>query len=372
MNMDVDDNHIDWDKLLDIIERGRENPGMLNDEELAMLAAAGEMRTRLNMDKFSADDGWQRFMEKRDRQKRIHNTNITRWLAAASVLLAVGLSVWWFGTKKKPLQTTAVAPIDNVKLKRANGAVLVLGNGSKTIQDNTVHIQSDSSSVTYMAAAGALPASIVSDTLEVPRGRTYALRLPDGTHVSLNAASRLVFPEAFNGDKREVYVEGEAFFDVQHDARHPFIVHAGKVAMTVLGTAFNVNTLNKNLTTTLVRGKVLVTAENDSVVLLPGEQSVYSENGSLSKRQVDTRLYTAWYYGDLFFDDATLADITGTLARVYDYNFVFEDSSVEAMRFTLDMSKPADIRQALEQIRKTGSGIVFNVNGRNVKVEKKK
>lgn len=370
MNMDVNDNHIDWDRLLDIIERSEANPDSLNDEELAMLAAAREMRVRLNMDKFSAEDGWLRFTEKRDRQKHTYNINISRWLVAASTLLIIGLGIWRLSSKKTPLQNMAVAPVEKIKLKRSNGAVLVLGDSSKTVQDKAVHIQSDSSSITYTATANR-QAAVIFDTLEVPRGRTYALELPDGTRVSLNASSRLVFPEVFNGDKREVYVEGETFFDVKHDALHPFIVHAGNVSMTVLGTAFNVNTLNKDLTTTLIRGKVLVTAQNNSVVLLPGEQSVYN-NGSLRKQQVDTRIYTAWYYGDLFFDDATLADITGTLARVYDYSFVFDDPSMEAMRFTLDMKKPADIEDVLEQIRKTGSGIVFNVDGRNVSVKKKK
>lgn len=371
MNMDVNDNHIDWDKLLDIIERSEANPGSLNDEELAMLSAAREMHVRLNMDKFSAQDGWLDFIQKRDRQKHTYNINISRWLVAASALLIIGLGIWRLSSKKTPLQNMAVAPVEKIKLKRSNGVVLVLGDSSKTMQDNAVHIQSDSSSVTY-TATGDQQAAVIFDTLEVPRGRSYALQLPDGTHVSLNASSRLIFPEAFNGAKREVYVEGETFFDVKHDAQHPFVVHAGKVSMTVLGTAFNVNTLGKSLTTTLVRGKVLVAVENNNVILLPGEQSVYGEDGSLRKQQVDTRLYTAWYYGDLFFDDATLADITGTLARVYDYDFVFDDPSVGAMRFTLDMGKPADIQDVLEQIRKTGSGIAFNVDGRNIKVEKKR
>ena len=115
--------------------------------------------------------------------------------------------------------------------------------------------------------------------LNVPRGGEYKLVLSDGTRVHANAESRLTYPVSFTGNKREVYLTGEALFEVAKDTLHPFIVHTPYGIVEVVGTRFNVNTYEKNQTTvTLEEGAVKVYCEEkkgtEQKSLSPGEQAV--------------------------------------------------------------------------------------------------
>ncbi|MFR7808806.1 MAG: FecR family protein [Butyricimonas faecihominis] len=93
-------------------------------------------------------------------------------------------------------------------------------------------------------------------TINIPYGAEYNLVLSDGSKIYLNAGSTLRYPDQFIGDKREVFLTGEAYFEVKSDSLHPFIVHASDVAIRVLGTSFNVNAYAEGtwVKTTLVEG----------------------------------------------------------------------------------------------------------------------
>ena len=151
--------------------------------------------------------------------------------------------------------------------------------------------------------------------LDVPQGAEYHLVLSDGTRVWMNARSRLVYPVAF-GDTREVELEGEAYFEVTRDENRPFIVHAGQVAVKVLGTEFNVNTCRKQkVQTVLVKGSVQV--ENGGkreVVLRPGELAE-TVGTQIRVTQVNVRKYTAWREGVFYFEEAELEEIMTVLER---------------------------------------------------------
>lgn len=365
------DSHIDWDKLLDVLD-GNAAPDTLNEEEMGMLAAAREMHARQHAGRFSEDAGWDRFVAERDR-RRVRRMMIVRQLVAALLVLTIGAGIWMLSPwrKQHSHQLANQLPNGKVRLKRAGG-VYILGNGTQTIQQNVnAQIQSDSSSITYnKGAIQDVPAN--NDTLEVPKGRQFSLQLSDGTRVSLNASSTLIYPGTFNGHTREVYVTGEVFFDIAPDMQHPFIVHAGKVSMKVLGTAFNVNTSEAGVVTTLTNGKLLVTSNSASLVLLPGEQSVSASNGTLSKHTAtDIRLYTAWKDGDIYFDDTPLSDIAGVLSRSYDYNFVFDDPAAAQARFTLDTRRPSHLQDVLNLISQSINDIQFKIDDKTVHVTMK-
>src|SRR5439155_8152 len=111
---------------------------------------------------------------------------------------------------------------------------------------------------------------------------TYMV-LPDGTQVWLNAESRITYSNTFNKSLREVNLEGEAYFDVTHDAAHPFIVHTSSIAIKVLGTAFTVKSYasDKTIEATLLRGSIEVVKNNDpsapKVILRPHEKLVFNK-----------------------------------------------------------------------------------------------
>ncbi|MFR1240329.1 MAG: FecR family protein [Butyricimonas faecihominis] len=127
---------------------------------------------------------------------------------------------------------------------------------------------------------------IIYNKLSVPRGGEYRIELEDGTKVWINSASRLRYPVVFSDDTREVYLEGEAYFEVQRDEARPFIVHSGEQKVTVLGTSFGISCYasEANDYTTLVSGKVKVDFERgkQSFVLEPGMQVAYSKESGIA------------------------------------------------------------------------------------------
>lgn len=211
----------------------------------------------------------------------------------------------------------------------------------------------------------------VPNVIEVPKGGEYELILPDGTHVWINADSKLSFPSVFDSLKREVLLSGEAYFAVKKDRARPFIVKTDNVEIEVLGTEFNVRAypdLNE-IATTLCEGSVSMTDGKHGLILKPSYQAIYSKiNHSMISRKVDTRLYTGWKDGLFIFENETLEDIMTTLSRWYNINVFFVNERIKTFHFTGDLKRYGDFKQTLEMIEKTTS-IHFVVNGNNILVE---
>ena len=128
------------------------------------------------------------------------------------------------------------------------------------------------------------------NTVTIPRGGEYRLELSDGTKVWLNAETELRFPVSFSGNTRDVYLKGEAYFEVKKDADCPFLVHSSMGCVKVLGTSFNVRYYadEREVVTTLESGKVMYFSDDLSktVVLSPGQQAVDKEGDSLELKAV--------------------------------------------------------------------------------------
>ena len=129
------------------------------------------------------------------------------------------------------------------------------------------------------------------NTLIVPYGKRSQLQLADGSKVWLNSGSKLVYPVTFEGKRREVYIEGEAIFDVAHNAKQPFIVLSKDHEIEVLGTLFNVSNYldDESISTTLKNGSVQIRYKTDSFLkgrkvlkIVPGTRSVYKKNSNMN------------------------------------------------------------------------------------------
>lgn len=162
------------------------------------------------------------------------------------------------------------------------------------------------------------------------RGERSTFRLPDGTIVKLNSDSKLTFAEDFDDKSRQVYLEGEAFFDVVKDANRPFMVHSSGVVTTALGTSFNVKAFDykggeEKIEVSLVTGKVSVrkTEGNVDMILVPGEQALI-DGASSKKRAFEDAEVLAWKDGVIHFRDTGFADIIVELERWYDVDFEVE------------------------------------------------
>jgi len=193
--------------------------------------------------------------------------------------------------------------------------------------------------------------------LHTPSRTTSHLVLPDGTQVTLNSESNIKYPITFDGKTREVYLDGEAYFDVKHDARRPFIVHTSKFNIRVLGTAFNVKSYADDAVkeATLIRGSISVTFPNKSntaVMLKPTDKLVMQNNQyQLTKQTYYNQpggdiVETAWLNNKLSFKNQPFSQLANTLSRRYGTEIKFDNDNLKNFTFTGEFDKE-DLNQVL-------------------------
>ncbi len=174
--------------------------------------------------------------------------------------------------------------------------------------------------------------------LSVPKNEKKQIIIADGSTIRLNSGAKLEYPEEFNGKTREVYLSGEAYFDIRHDASKPFIIHTGRVITTVLGTAFNIKADNMlhTVVVTVTRGKVSVANEGQSLgVITPNQQISFNTVNHLhSQTDVDARLAIAWQVSDIHFNDITFAAAAAQLQQRFKVKITFANEKVKKCRFT--------------------------------------
>jgi transmembrane sensor len=169
-------------------------------------------------------------------------------------------------------------------------------------------------------------------------GENRSVRLPDGSLVKLNANSKLRRGNNWNNTGiREVWLDGEAFFDIKHTlSDQRFIVHTTNGDVEVLGTTFNVYNRTDRTRVVLTTGKVKITGEKLSVPLFlsPGEMAELSTSKIARKIAVDTVLYTSWNKNVLVFDNTALKDVGVLITDNYGYKIHWSDSSLPSVKFT--------------------------------------
>ena len=200
--------------------------------------------------------------------------------------------------------------------------------------------------------SSSVPAQLMA--ISTPRGKDYHLTLADGTQVWLNAESHLEFPDRFTGDKREVRLQGEAYFEVKKDAKHPFIVYSDYLTTRVLGTAFDVRARSaRDASVTLVTGRVLVKTQDADQVLTPGQQASLA-GSQLAVKAVDTYPYTQWKEGFFYFDNQSLFNIMQELARWYGVNVSFDDTSKMHVRLHFVVERNKSLGEAIANLNALG------------------
>ncbi|MRG45830.1 DUF4974 domain-containing protein [Chitinophaga sp. SYP-B3965] len=198
--------------------------------------------------------------------------------------------------------------------------------------------------------------------IQAMAGEKKKIILPDGSRVLLNSVSHLRFPEKFAAN-RELFLDGEAFFEVNVDEEHPFIVHTDSLDVQVLGTSFNVSSYKEEqrATVTVASGKVQV---NDSLVVNPGEQLTY-KNGLLMKAPVDTTAALAWQKGILIFKDQSLESICQRLERWYGVSIEIRDQPLKRTRFSLTQNNET-ISNVMESLSLSGKGFRYKITNREI------
>ena len=190
--------------------------------------------------------------------------------------------------------------------------------------------------------------------IRIPKGGEYIARLEDGSIVHLNADSELKVPADFGRTSREVWLQGEGYFNVAKDQNRQFTVHTDRADVTVLGTEFDVRAYEEenDVVTTLVNGSVEICSGDVSSRLQPGEQAQIIEPGEIKVEKVDVYPYTAWVKGRMVFVNERLEKIMADLQRWYDFEVFYTSQSIQNMRFTIDILKYDDISKVLDLIER--------------------
>lgn len=189
-----------------------------------------------------------------------------------------------------------------------------------------------------------------TQTTTTPYGTRTEMTLPDGSHVWLNSGSSLTYPLAFNDGTRTVNLSGEAFFEVESDSEHPFIVKTKSIDVRATGTAFNVKSYESDSITSVMleRGKVNVSAGGsaEGITLAPGNLLSLNEmTGNTSVKEVDPYPYISWRDGVLIFIDTPMTEVFKRLGQIYNVDFVIGDPSLAShlYRATFDGDSLNDI-----------------------------
>jgi transmembrane sensor len=169
---------------------------------------------------------------------------------------------------------------------------------------------------------------------------TKKILLADGSAVWLNANSILKAPDKFSGDLREVILEeGEAFFEIKKDKKHPFIVHTGPLKVQVLGTSFDIRAYKnlKKITVSVNTGKVGITGSQKTLAMLtPGQQLSYDiTKGTIGLMNVDPERTKSWKLGYTYLDHADFRELSLTLKNLYGFSLKPGNKEVEKYRFSL-------------------------------------
>ena len=327
-------------------------------------------------------DVWEVFEKRVQGQRKIERKRRWMWAmsAAASVVIVLCccLFVYYRANTEQKLSVAVQKIVPgqyNAVLEMADGATYQLGEQQYFLQERTGNqIKVDSTVLSYLPVnnKSGLSQDIVYNKLSVPKGGEYRIELEDGTKVWINSASRLRYPVVFSGDTREVYLEGEAYFEVRRDSSRPFIVHAGDQRVTVLGTSFGMTCYANEVNdyTTLVSGKVKVELQQgkQAFVLKPGTQVEYNkESGMVRERRVDVAEFVAWKEGKYVFKQKRLEDILSTLSRWYDFEVFYQNSEMKEVLFSGELRRFDDFNYLLQLIERT-SDVKFIIDKKVVQV----
>lgn len=181
-------------------------------------------------------------------------------------------------------------------------------------------------------------------------GEHSHITLPDGTQVTLNAQTTVRYATSMPDGMRRVQVDGEAFFEVAKDAEHPFVVTAGEVDVTCLGTSFDVRHYadENSVAVVLAEGKVRVRANDAEMTMEPDSRVVYDGTAkTLSKRSVPSTDYTGWLKGEVKYNNETLETIAAELSRNYNIHLVITSDELKQERFTGYLGR-ASLRNILD------------------------
>lgn len=316
-----------------------------------------------DFERFDKASAWTA-IDKKLFKTKVVNLNPKRFLQYAAILIPLvflsGIGYYWWNQKYN-----ALANVDESFKPWESKATLILANGKSlnlqneklvSFEEAGAQLKNQQSLLEYITEGDIeLVEPLVYNTLLTPKGGNYQLTLSDGTKVWLNANTSIKYPVRFTDSTREVYLKGEAYFDVQHNGK-PFIVNMQESNIRVLGTSFNVFAYENEpySSTTLVEGSIRLSTKDAQKTLVPNEQAnVIVNQTDIQLKSVNTEVYTSWIKGKIEFEDENLEAVMRRLSRLYNFDYKFENHTLKEFHFTARIDNTQPISSILKMLEMT-------------------
>lgn len=294
-----------------------------------------------------------------------------KYAAVAVLILAIGTLL----VINQPHKSIDLKLTEDLFLKNANqNPTLFLADGSRHAISGD-EVQLDFTDPDRINADGLIinstaPDNGNPDVLVVPFGKKAKVKMSDGSHIWVNAGSRIIFPRRFSDKKREIYLVGEAYFEVSHDKNNPFLVKTSTITIRVLGTSFNVSSYPDDdfVSAVLTEGKIRI-EENDAgnlvdpVDLLPNQMAIFKKNGKgIQVHKANSENYTIWKDGILKFENAEINSLIIKVERFYNISLELKNPAIGKERITGKLDLNAGMPEVFEYISKVSHAEIKKIN----------
>jgi len=326
------------------------------------LFLAGRIQKTINANKIILGEDQKNLLDQRiiDSIRRSKRNKTFAWFgSAAALLIMVGLTIFFQLQNQSDISDFA----SGISVRSDSEFTQLMLSGKEIIQ-----IDAQESKIAYSSNGNevkidsqdminqSVEADVTSyNTVVVPYGKRTQITLSDNSTIWLNSGSKLVYPVRFADNKREVYLDGEAIFEVASDKNHPFHVVTRDMEVKVLGTVFDLSAYSDDsiVNTVLVRGSVELIYKRSSLFgptkekMTPGMLAVYDlADESLVQENVDTKNFTSWREGYLVMEKKSLGSIAKKLSRYYNVSIEIESPELAEQTF----SGYLDLRNSAAQV----------------------
>lgn len=288
--------------------------------------------------------------------------NLKRWSVAASIIILLGVSGWftsqYFTSKTKEISYQSIAVnIDtnkDIKLILADRTVKTFASKEielKYNQEGKLEAKTGKQVQTEELSKSA--EAMQMNQLVVPRGKRSSVELSDGTRLWLNSGSHAIYPVAFNGKTREIYIEGEGYLEVAHNASKPFYVVTDHIKVKVLGTKFDISAYkdDDHVSVVLVEGSIQASTRTENLVMKPNQILNYeklTQRSTLEKTNVLE--YVSWKDGWMLCNKEPIQSITRKISRYYDMKINYSDLRLNSMTITGKLDLKSNCEDVLKVI----------------------
>ena len=338
------------------------------------------------MSEYQVENLYLNFKKQLDRKQKTYqliSRSILKYAAILVIAFSIGAIGFWgyYQNQKSHVYTSIIESNFNGKLQLhlSNGTSVDLEkDDSKIALSSDQKITINNEKVIDLTKGGQAD-NLQMNELVVPFGKKSQLTLEDGTKVWLNAGSRMEFPTKFKGGKREVFLQGEGYFEVAHNDKVPFYVNAGEISIKVLGTRFDISAYisDKLIEVILLEGSVAIREQTafpfmkDQSILKPNQKASYNRNdGSIIVRdEPNVAFAVAWTEGWFKFQRQSLNDVLSKLQRYYNVEFEYNSGFATEDLITGKLY----LRDSIEQVMLTMEVVAklrYRINGNKIYVEK--